>query len=750
MKKILKYSFLSLLILLVLIAGVVGYFLTTFNPNEYKPKIIQTIKDKQNRTLKLDGDIKLTFFPNIGAKLENISLSEFNSDKEFATIANAHVSLALFPLLTKQVVVNEVGLSGAKVKVIKFKNGTSNLDDLISKKEVKDEPQPQTESRPEAAVKFDIAEVKIENTELSYRDESTGAQYSIKDLNLTTGRIANGIPGKINLDVVLQANKPKLDIAAKIQTMLTFDLEKQYIQMEGLDMQIKGIALDMSNLQINATGNVSVNLATQAFTSKKLVVSASGIKGKDNLNASLNMPAFVFTRDKVTAEKLVLNANLEGGLGKVVAALTLQDLQGNAASFKSSGLVLDVDLKQVEQTFKLKVATPLVGSLDAKQLNLSNLIFSVNATGDKLPNKSLSSEMKGSVQVDAGRESMQLNLAGGLLQSQVKAKMALKNFSEPVIRFDVDIDQFDADIYLPKKSAATSVKAEALPEEPFDLSVLQKLNIEGGLRMGALKIANVKSSQLRIDVKANKGQLNVSPLSANLYQGSMNGSIVVNAFQAKPVFTIKQNLSGINLGPLIKDALDIDMVEGNGNVTVNLATQGNTITALKKGLNGMTALNLHEGAIKGINLTKLVRGAQNLGQGGGVQTLKPAADDKTEFSELKANFKVTNGVAHNDDMLVKSQSLRITGNGDVDIGNSSINYMTKTTLAESVDGKTSSLTVPVQLQGPFADMKFKVDYAAVVVDVVKQKAEAKIDAKKEELKQQLQEKLKGGLKGLFK
>jgi AsmA protein len=209
-------------------------------------------------------------------------------------------------------------------------------------------------------------------------------------------------------------------------------------------------------------------------------------------------------------------------------------------------------------------------------------------------------------------------------------------------------------------------------------------------------------------------------------------------------------LSGVQLGPLIKDAADLDMVEGKGNVTANLVTQGNTVSALKKGLNGTLALNLADGAIKGVNLTKLVRGAQNLGQGGGVQTLKPSADDKTEFKELKASFKVNNGVAHNDDLLVKSQSLRVTGNGDVDIGNSSINYTSKATVAEAVDGKGGSLTVPVRLNGTFADLKYSVDYGAIVADIAKQKIDAKIESKKEELKQQLQEKLKGGLQNLFK
>jgi AsmA protein len=748
MKKILKYSLLGMVIVLVLLAGVVSYFMATFNPNEYKPQIIQAVKDKQQRTLKLDGDIKLTIFPSIGAKIEKISLSEYKSDKEFAAVESARVSLALLPLLSKQIVVSEVGLSGVKVQVVKFKDGSTNIDDLTGKPAAKEEIPPPADTKSAAAVKFDIAAVKIENTELSYRDESTGAQYALKNFNLKTGRIANGVPGKLNLDAVIQANEPKLDIAAQLQATVTFDLEKKFYQVEGLDLQIKGAVLEMSNLLVSASGGASANLSTQEFKANGLALKVNGVNGKDNFAVVLDMPALSFTKDVVAANKLVVNATLDGEPGKVMAALTLNDMQGNAKLFKSSGLVLDVDFKQPEQAFKLKMSTPLAGSLEAKQINLSNLVFAVSATGDKLPGKAISSEMKGSLQVDAERESVQLNLAGGLLQSNVKAKLALKGFSEPAIRFDLDVDQFDADIYMPKKTAAAPVKTEPVPEQPFDLSILQKLNLEGSVRIGSLKVANVKSTQLRIDVKAHKGQVNVSPLSANLYQGSMSGSVEVNAAQATPSFSAKQTISGVQLGALVKDAVDVDMVEGKANLSVNLATQGNTVSALKKGLNGTVTLNMADGAIKGVNLTKLVHGAQNLGQG--VQTLKPSADDKTPFSELKASFKVNNGVAHNDDMLVKSPSLRVSGNGDVDIGNSSINYATKTTLAESVDTKNGSVTVPVQLIGPFADLKFKVDYGAVIADVVKQKVDAKIETKKEEIKQQLQEKLKGGLKDLFK
>ena len=744
MKKILKYGLLGLVLVLVLIAGVAAYFMATFDPNVYKPQIIQAVKDKQNRTLKLDGEIMLTFFPSIGAKVDKVTLSEYNSDKQFAAIDNARVSLALLPLLAKKVVVSEVGLSGVKIVVVKFKDGSTNLDDLIGKKEDKKETPAETEPKA-AAVNFDIAGVKIENTELGYRDESTGAQYTVKNLNLKTGRIANGVPGKINFDAVIQANKPKLDIAAQIETTLTFDLEKKFFQVEGLDMQVKGAALDISNLLVKASGGASANLETREYTANGLQVSASGIKGKDSFSSTVTLPELNFTKDKVTADKLTLNASLEGELGKVVAALTLQDMQGNAQSFKSSGLALDVEMTQPEQAFKLKMTTPLAGSVDAKQLNLSNLVLAVNATGDKLPNKSVSSEIKGSVQLDADRETVQVNLAGGLLQSQVKAKVAVKGFTSPAIRFDIDVDQFDADLYLPKKKEAETTKKEAAPEQPFDLTALQKLNLDGSLHIGSLKVANVKSTNLRFDVKASKGQVNVSPLSANLYQGSMNGSVSVNAATKVPSFSIKQNMSGVDVGLLLKDALEMDVAQGRGNTAINLVTDGNTVTALKKNLNGTVGFNLADGVIKGIDLTKIVRGAQSAGLQG-MQSLKPVKEDRTAFTELKATFKVKNGVAQNDDLLVKSESIKVVGNGAVDIGNSNIDYNVKATLADTVDSKSASISVPVHLIGPFAELKFKVDYGAVVKDVAKQK----IDNKKEELKEQLQEKLKGGLQNLFK
>ena len=720
MNKILKYGLLGGgAIVAVAVAGV-AYVAATFNPNDYKTQIIKAVKDSKQRTLRLDGDIKLSFYPNIGASLSKVSLSEFKSDKEFAAIESVRVSLKLMPLLRKQVVVDEVSVSGLKATLVKHRDGSTNIDDLLGQPEQK--MQQQTKSAAGSPVKFNIASVFVEKTDLSYRDEGSGAQYAIKDLNLKTGRIAIGVPGKIDLSATIQANQPQLDINTQLKTTLTLDPDKQKYRLQGMDLQVSGSALDISNLKVHASGDMSADLATHEFTAKEFALNASGVKVKDKFEVTLDAPSLNLTRDKYSGDKLTLNAKLDAAFGNIVASLSLPGVEGNAQSFRVSALTLDMDVKQPEQAFKLKLSSPLSGNIKAQQFNLDNLSIAVTATGDKLPNKSVSSEMKGSVHIDALKKIVQADFAGGLLQSQIRAKVGVIGFADPAIDFYVDVDKFDADLYMPKKPAQAAKPQAKEPEQPLDLSALRTLNLDGNLRIGTLKVANIKSSQVRLGVKAHNGLVDLSPLSANLYQGNMNGSLSINA-HGTPSFVIKQKLTAIDVAPLLKDAANLDLAEGRGNIVLDLTTQGNTVSALKKALNGNVSVNLANGAIKGINLTKLVQGMQNLGRDTRAQTLGVDKSEKTEFSEFKANFRVRNGVAHNDDLAVKSTVLRLSGNGDIDIGHDSLNYNAKAALAKTEQGRTA--TLPVNVSGAFDALKFKIDYGALLVNAAKQKFDEK-------------------------
>jgi len=444
--------------------------------------------------------------------------------------------------------------------------------------------------------------------------------------------------------------------------------------------------------------------------------------GSVSVNAQQAVPAFSIRQD-------VNGINL-GALLKDAAGLDTVEGKGSVS---------------LNLTTRGNTVSALKHAVNGKMtLNVANAVFMQDG-------KKYAGEVKGSVQVEGSKQNLQADVSGRLQQSKFAAKVALHDFDDPAIRFDVDVDQLDVDQYLPKEAAAGKGKQQAAPKEPFDLSVLKKLNAEGGLRIGAFKVMNIKLAQVRLDMKANKGIVSVNPLSANLYQGSMNGSISVNA-QGTPSFTINEKLSNVSIAPLIKDLMDFDAVEGSGNVALDLTTQGNLVSALKKGLNGDASVNLVNGAIKGINLTKLMQNAQNIGKGATTQTLGVSKEEKTEFSEFQASFKVSNGVAHNDDLSVRSPQLRVTGSGDIDIGNESLNYTAKAMLQQT-QGQ-DSLMVPVQLSGPFTDLKYKLDYSAMLEDLARRKLEARAQELKnkavDDAKKRLEDELRKGLKGLFK
>ena len=523
MNRILKYGLLGAGAVVGIAVAGAAYVAATFDPNDYKDKIIRAVKESKQRDLRLDGNITLSFFPNIGANVGKASLSEFNSDKQFAAIDSARVSLALLPLFSGQAVVNEVAVSGLQVTLIRRKDGTTNIDDLLGSKEEKAAAK-KTYGKPPAG--FDIAAVSIEKTSLTYRDEASGAQYAIKDLNLHTGRIANGVPGKIDLSASVQANQPRLDINTQLKTTLTFDLDKQSYRLEGLDLQAGGTALDIGNLKLKASGDANADLSAQEFGAKKFTLNATGMKAKDNFEATLDAPALSLTKGKFSGGKLTLNARLDGASGNITATLSLPGVEGDAKSFKVSALALDLDMKQPEQAFKVKLTSLLSGNVEAQQFDFSHLVLAVNATGGKLPNKSISSELKGSVQVDATKETMQANLAGGLLQSQLKADVGVKGFAEPAIRFKVEVDQVDAGLYLPKK-AASPASPGSQPGPPLDLSALRKLNLDGSLHIGSLKVANIKATNVRLDIKARNGLIKGINIAKSLRESGKGSDLPV-------------------------------------------------------------------------------------------------------------------------------------------------------------------------------------------------------------------------------
>jgi len=503
MKPLLKYTLWSACIAIAMIVVAIIYITTTFDSNNFKTHIIELVKEKQQRTLKLDDDIRLVFFPQAGIEINKASLSEFQQDKQFLYIERARISLALLPLLSKKIIFDEIYLKGLKINLIQFKNGKTNIDDLLNLIRSDDK-----QSSPD----FEIGSLNIQESQLTFFDDKTDVHYLLSKLNCSTSRIANNSPVKINYSSIMQSTKPQLTFVAQITSTFTFDLLKNSIQIAETALHATGSAFEAGNLEVFAKGKAHANFEKQKFSAKDLTIAVSGEYSKNHFNAKLDTPELNLTQNSFMADRAALTTQINGPPGKIDAHLTMLDLFGNFQFFKGSTLQVKLDWERPEQVIKLAFNSPVICSPAQQLFSLPKLKITAHIDGNLIPEKPISTILNGKMQADGLYQVLQGDFKGDTLHSKFKTVFAVNGFQNPAISFAMEIDQLDTNLYLPRDTAKRST---VTTKKTFDLSSMKNLKLNGKIRIGSLGIANAQLSQVHLDIQGANGQLNIIPLPAN-------------------------------------------------------------------------------------------------------------------------------------------------------------------------------------------------------------------------------------------
>ncbi|MCC6611446.1 MAG: AsmA family protein [Burkholderiales bacterium] len=732
--KALKYVLFAVggVILLAIIA--VAIVAATFDPGKYKPEIVKLVKERTGRTLAIDGRIGLTFFPKIGATVGKVSLSEPWSDKVFARVGDARVAVALIPLLSKRVVVDRVTLSGLAVDLVRYKDGRTNFGDLAGAPPAKP-GEPPKPAPPAGAPVIDIGGIALTDANIGWRDERDGTQLRVSKLDLDTGRIASGVPGKLALTGHVEGPQPKVDLDVALATGYRIDFQTLATALSGLDLKASGNAPGFAGFEATAKGDVALDPKAERIDLSGFVLAA---KSKDGLEARFSVPKLALSPEAASSQAIDGAVRLIRGDQAIDAKLALSTAEAKGKQVEFASLSADVNVKQGALAVQGRIATPVSLNLAQSQARLPKIAGDLALTGPDVPGKSVKLALAGSAGADWAKQTAEADLVAKLEDSTINAKLAVASLAAPAISFDVAADRLNVDRYLPPKTAARGGGGAATSggdaakggaggagaEQPIDLSALKTLNANGTVRIGALTASNIKAQNVRVDVRAAGGRLNVDPIAANLYQGTLAGAASVNA--NANTFATRQQLKGISIGPLLRDAAQKDVLEGRGTVNLDVTTAGGTASALKRGLNGTASLDLRDGAIKGVDIGAVLRKAQSLLSAKGALEEPAKGGDQTDFSELSASFVIKNGIAYNDDLQGKSPLLRLGGAGTIDIGAGTVDYTVKASLVATAKGQGGrdvsqlhGVTVPVKLSGPFDNLKYRVDVTALAADAAK-------------------------------
>ena len=743
--KIIKIGAAVIAFVLVLFTGAVAYFAATFDPNEHRERAVALVKEKTGRDLRIDGDIKLTFFPRLGVALGAVSLSErpagaggparptgpgatAAAPPAFAQIDAAEVSLRIMPLLTGKLLVDRVLLTGLAVELVHHADGSTNFDDLTGKDH--ERAKPDIDKPHDGAFRLpivDIAGIELTGARVGWRDERDGSSLRLANFELRTGRIAADVPGEVTLRARVEGTKPTIALNAELLTGYRFDPAARMLSFEGFAASVQGDAPGAKGLD----ANLSALTAALDGTAQKLELRGLRLRVRDATGRAvdLNAPQMLVAPDRVTGETMELAVTIDQPNNKLDAKVTLTapTMRENRVAFDRLGA--KIDLRQEGLSVTGELGTPLEADLGAKTVSLAKLAGAFQVSGPKLPPAGVKLEMNGSGGLDWGRKIGNADVSAKLDQSNVQAKLASRGFAPMVLDVALIADRLDLDRYLPAPAKTEPAPADA----PVDLRGLAAFNGKATLRAGSITAKGVTASNLNVALRGGGGKLEVESLRAEVFRGVVQASARADA--GSGALAANGALTNIEIGPLLREVASSDVLEGRGNARFNVASRGATVSALKRGLDGTVSLALRDGAVKGINLAAAIRKAK-AAVGGGSVTQGASATEQTDFSALDASFVIKDGVARNDDLAMKSPLLRVGGAGSIDIGAGSIDYLLKTSIVGTLSGQGGreleslrGVTIPVRISGPFEKLAYKLDMSSAVADAAKEKLRSRIEEK---------------------
>jgi len=292
----------------LLLVGII-YLTTGFGTTRIKSELSRVVLENKQRTLKIDGELTLSFWPSLGVRLGRVSLSDRDSDKTFAAFESAQVSVQAMPLLAKQIVFDRIELDGGQVSLLRRQDGTLNIDDLLAKEK-------------DQAMQFDIGRIKIANTRLSVRDEMSGRDLVLANLNLSAGPLANAARGKLEFSTRLNASQPSIDAAIRLDADYDYDMNARRFDLGRIDVSCVGQLAGARNsidAKLALSGKLHADLARQSAEGN---VSArfdeSTIDAKFNLTKFAPLAlGFTLDIDRLNADKYL--PPKQGGGGKIAA-----------------------------------------------------------------------------------------------------------------------------------------------------------------------------------------------------------------------------------------------------------------------------------------------------------------------------------------------------------------------------------------------------------------------------------------------
>ncbi|CAA0082653.1 Uncharacterised protein [Zhongshania aliphaticivorans] len=770
MGRALKYAIItivSVVLVAVLAAASLAFWI---DPNIFKDDI-EALAAEQGLTLKLEGDLAWQVWPNIQIVINGASVAP-KDDAEIMRFEQAQLSVALMPLLNKDIIVQGISLVGVKASLSVDENGKGNWTS-IGKQDSNTPETPTPADTGSQPLQLAIAKLALSNSQIIYSNKQTGQHIELDGLSLSGSDIqlnSQAFPLELESDIRFTDSQQSVEASIHLNSLITVNSDFNDIVIDdstlNLSLEQKN---ELATLSVNSELNVGAELKlgdTVVWRLPKLSLIDTDIRYAGSDGSDIEISALSLNGSVIPGGE-VSTITLSTGIRYSATTQAPIDTQLKL----NSGLRIDEDLNAVNvsdlkltaqvgnETMTLNgganaTLSPL-GYQTTLTLLPSNLKKVANTLGVELPamaEPNALSKVGAEVTISGDDKRINVSKLRTTLDSSIISGNASVGLGDSqAIKLALNIDNINLDHYLPpveeSKQETTTKQAETPSpagdtEVPIPRELLNSLDVDAKVQIGALTANQLPFTDLLLQLNTKNGVSSISPLSGSVYDSPFTLDAQLDSRPTEARMLMKGSSKQLPLGKVLKDAAAIEQLSGISDVSFNLNTSGNTVAGLKKQLNGNIELSAQELRLSNMNIEKafcqLVAKFQQ-------ETFD--ATDWPMFSDLKdttTKITIKDGVAKIETLSSGVTKLVLSGNGKINLNDDSFDVVISTRLAQADQNemackinneKLLNRDIPIRCKAAFDSVgatSCLPDFR-VIEDIAKEKAKEKINEKAKEL-----------------
>jgi AsmA protein len=648
-----------------------------FDPNDYRDDLAEAVKERTGRDLMIEGDVSLAFFPWLAIDIGNTTLGNAPG---FGDTPFARFDRATLSIrLLPLLFRQDVAIGTADLESLELNLQVNSEGRSNWDDFLGDEDQADDEVDEGKGKAFEVSGVDVSNTTITFDDRHSGDTYVLSNMNMQLGRVSDdGKPVPANGAFHFDLQPNGISGDIELDSVLSFDLGEGLVTVD--DLSIEGVIEGIATSPTRLqfeTDGIEVQTENRVVTIQPLDLTLLGI----DIHADVEPFSY------------------EGSVEPSAA------IQIDAFSPRSVMHLLEVEIPETADPVALSsVIVDAKAAVKSKVIELSNVTIKLDDT-------------------------------------TFKGDLAVPRTASGGYRFNLSADRIDLDRYMaPADAAAAETAGESAPTEiPADL--IRPLNARGDLRVATALLSGMQFENVVLGLNTANGRMRIHPITADLFGGSYNGDVRIDAAKATSVISVDEKVQAVNLADLAGAMFNKENITGSISGAFKLTGRGNDLAAIQRSLDGNMSFELSDGAYEGTDIWYEMRRARAMIKGG--EAPEPELPARTQFSSVKATGVVTDGVMQNNDLIAELPFMRLSGRGSVDFAAATVDYdLTARVLErpESLQGVTAEelddfteAVIPLKITGPLASPSVKPNVERLLRDRVE-----------DEIKDRLFDKLLGG------